>query len=73
MPASTFVITSPCGGADKMIKVTVNSIDEKAGTVNPVQAINMLVLEYGPVGGVMKVANGTVVKLLISTSAGMKI
>lgn len=56
-----------------MIKVTVNSIDEKAGTVNPVQAINMLVLEYGPVGGVMKVANGTVVKLLISTSAGMKI
>ena len=73
MPASAFVITSPCVGADKMVKVTVSSIDEKAGTVNPVQVINILVLEYGPTGGVMKVANGTVVKPLINTSAGMKI
>ena len=54
-----------------MVKVTVNSIDEKAGTVNPVQVINMLVSEYGPVGGVIEVANGTVVKLLICTSAGI--
>ena len=73
MPASKFVITSPSGVDAKMVKVTVNSIDEKAGTVNPVQVINMLVLEYGPVGGVIEVASGTVVKLLICTSAGMLI
>jgi hypothetical protein len=32
MLASTFVIASPSGVAAKMVKVTVNSIDEKAGT-----------------------------------------
>nr|WP_236639229.1 hypothetical protein [Pelosinus sp. UFO1] len=71
MPASTFVITSPSDGAAKIVKVTVNTCDERAGMVNPVQVISMLVLEYGPVGGLIRVADGLVVKLLICTSAGM--
>lgn len=73
MPASTFVITPPCSGNARMVKVTVSNIDERAGTVNPVQVINMSVSEYGPAGGAIIVADGAVVKLLISTSAGMRI
>jgi hypothetical protein len=73
MPASTFVITFPCDGAAKIVKVTVNTCDEKAGMVNPVQVISMSVFEYGPVGGLIKAANGFVVKLLICTFAGMRI
>nr|WP_236639230.1 hypothetical protein [Pelosinus sp. UFO1] len=65
------MITSPSGGATKIVKVTVNTCDERAGTVNPVQVVSMLVLEYGPVGGLIEVADGVVVKLLICTSAGM--
>lgn len=71
MPASTFVITPASGGEARTVKVTVSSIDERAGTVNPVQVINMSVSEYGPAGGLIIDANGAVVKLLISTSAGM--
>jgi hypothetical protein len=71
MPASTFVITLPSDGAAKIVKVTVKTLVERAGMVNPVQVINMSVFEYGPVGGLIKVANGFVVKLLICTFAGM--
>ena len=71
MPASTFVITLPSGGAAKIVKVTVNTCDERAGMVNPVQVISISVLEYGPVGGLIQVANGLVIKLLICTFAGM--
>nr|WP_229533507.1 hypothetical protein [Pelosinus baikalensis] len=73
MPASRFVITLPSAGAANIVKVTVNTCDEKAGMVNPVQVISMSVFEYGPVGGLIKVANGFVVKLLICTFAGMRI
>jgi hypothetical protein len=73
MPASKFVITPPSVGAAKIVKVTVSTCDEKAGMVNPVQVISMLVFEYGPEGGAIKVANGFVVKLLICTFAGMLI
>ena len=73
MPASKFVITPPSVGAAKIVKVTVNTLVERAGMVNPVQVINMLVFEYGPVGGAIKVADGLVVKLLICTFAGMLI